>query len=171
MLKVKCIAIAAAAWGAWAIPACADDCAPVVAAMTASAKTPSSSTITETDARGNQTVSHAVHTETTHYVESNGKWLSMALSSQEVLDRMTEMLKTVKMTCQLAGAETVNGQATKVYIVHTGNEGTVSDNKIWVSLQNLQLKSENNVEGTKYSSVVDYSNVQPPAESTPMGKR
>jgi hypothetical protein len=154
--------------GLSAAPAFADDCAAVTASMMATAKTPYKSTISRAGKDGKPLISHMVQTPTAKYVETDGKWVTMPISSQDMIDQLGEMLKTVKMTCRLDGSQSVNGQPASIYLVHTENDGTVSDNKIWISAQNLPLKSEINVDGRQYVSTYDYSDVQPPAGAPPV---
>jgi hypothetical protein len=162
--------MAAAVFGLTATPAFADDCALVIAALTASAKTPSNSTITHTGPGGKPVINHMVQTATAKYVETDGKWKSMNVSIQETLNGMNEMIKTAKMSCHRTGAESVNGQPVTVYAVHVENQGTTSDSKIWVSAKNLQLKSEMTVGDTHFVTTADYDHVQVPTNATPMGK-
>ncbi len=169
-LTISRAAVGALALCAAAAPALADDCATVNAALMQTAKTPYSETITRTVA-GKQIVSHMVQTPSVKYVESNGRWVSMNITSKDLIDTMNEQMKTAKMTCHRVGAETVNGLPAAIYTVHVENQGSVSDSKLWISPQNLEVKSEMQVNGMKFSVLLDYSHVQPPANAKPLGAK
>ena len=149
-------------------PAIADDCAPVNTALMTVAKTPYSETITTTDSAGKPVTSHMVQTATTKYIERNGKWTSLPVSSADLVDTLNEQIKTGKMTCTRVGADSVNGQAAVVYMVHRENEGNVSDAKLWISARNRQLKAEITASGKHFVTMSDYDHVQAPAGATPL---
>jgi hypothetical protein len=165
------IAVGALAFGFSASPAAADDCAAVTAAMMATARTPYSSTISGLDAQGRTAISHMVQTPTTKYVETNGRWVAMKVSSDDLIDTLNRALKTTKMSCQRGGTETIGGQPTTIYMVHAENDGVASDNTLWISARNLPLKSDMRVAGKHYVSVYNYDNVRPPQDAVPAGGR
>src|SRR5262249_11707432 len=109
--------------------------------------------------------------ETTKYVERNGIWTSLAISSADLVDTLNKMLKTAKITCKRTGTEQVDGQSTTIYSVHIENEGTVTDSKVWISDQNRQLKSETTSGRNHFSSTFDYDHAQPPEGAKPAGQR
>jgi hypothetical protein len=152
-------------------PVWADDCAQPRAAMMVSAKTPYSETIVSPGPAGKAVTSHIVQTPTVKYVERNGSWMSLPVSSADLVDTLNDMLKTAKMTCKRTGAEQVNGVPTTVYTVHLENQGAVTDGTLWISAQDRQLKSETTRQGVHYASTFDYDHVQPPAGAKPVGKR
>ncbi len=161
----------AAALAFISMPAWANDCAAVDAAMNGAATTPYSSVITRTDAQGHLVTSHMVQTATTKYVETHGKWVAMNISSKDLLDHLGEERKTAKMTCVGAGSEDVDGQSAAVYHVHIENDGTTSDNKLWISGENRLLKSESTVGGKQYSVSYDYAHIDPPKDAKPLGSQ
>jgi enamine deaminase RidA (YjgF/YER057c/UK114 family) len=169
-LKVS-ICLAALAFSA--SPALADDCATVVASMKATAVTPYASTATRTDPQGKPQTRHMIRTTTKTYVEDHGGWVEMDITSQDLTDTINEQLKTAKMTCQKVGTEAVNGQATTVYTVHIENEGSISDNKLWLNAKNLPLKTVVKIQGMKADTeaTYDYDHVQAPADAKPIGSR
>ena len=154
-----------------AAPAWADDCMQPTAAMMVGAKTPYSETIVSPGPGGKMVTSHIIQTATTKYVERNGSWTSLAVSSADLVDTLNEMLKTAKISCKRTGTEQVNGQPTTIYSVHIENEGIVTDSTVWISDQNRQLKSETTAGGKHFSSTFDYDHVQPPAGAKPVGQR
>lgn len=149
----------------------ADDCAPVSAAMMAAASLPYSETVTTADAGGKPTTSHIVQTATTKYVERNGQWTSLPISSADLMDELKEKLKTSKMTCKRGGTEAVNGQPATIYVVHDVTDGDVSDGTLWISAQNRELKGDMNVGGRHFITLFDYDHVQAPAGAKPIGRR
>ena len=152
-------------------PAFADDCAPVISSTIASAKAPHSSTVARTDASGHSSVGHLVQTTDLAYIERNGKWVSLKNSSQDLVDRVNENLKTTKLTCTRSGTEAINGEPTTVYTVHTENEGSTSDAKVWISAQNLQVKTDVHTEGTHAVTTVDYAHVKAPEGAAPLARQ
>jgi hypothetical protein len=95
-----------------AAPAWADDCAQPTTVMMVSAKTPYSETIVSPGSGGKMVTSHMVQTATVKYVERNGSWTSLPVSSPDLVDTLKDMLKTAKITCKRTGTEQVNGQPT-----------------------------------------------------------
>ena len=139
--------------------------------MMVSAKTPYSETIVSPGPGGKMVTSHMVQTATLKYVERNGKWASLPVSSRDLVETLNDTLKTGKITCQRTGTEQVNGQSTTVYTVHIEYKGVVTDGRTWISAQNRQLKSDLTVNGKHFSSTFDYDHVQPPAGAKPIGQR
>jgi hypothetical protein len=80
----------------------------------------------------------------------------------------TQGKQKVTRTVQ-TGTDSVNGEPAAVYEVHMDDNGTIVEQKIWVSSKNLILKADGSVNGVRYSSVYDFSHVTPPANSTAMG--
>ncbi|MBN9511652.1 MAG: hypothetical protein J0I21_21395 [Alphaproteobacteria bacterium] len=151
----------------------ADDCAAVYAAMEASIRTPVAVTMTRTTRGGPAVVHHMVRTEDATYVELHGKWRSMKISTQERLRSLDEVKKTAKVQCQRVGTDSVGAQSATVYTSHVENQGTVSDQKLWVSANNLLLKAELDIAGEHEHmvSMYDYKNVKVPADATPVDHR
>ena len=85
--KVLSIALVVAA----AAPAWADDCTQPIAALMDEAKTPYSETIVSQGADGKPSTSHMVQTATAKYVERNGGWTSLPISSSDLVDTLNEI--------------------------------------------------------------------------------
>lgn len=152
--------------GLLATPAHADDCGPVFDAMAKAAKTPHTATITRLE-NGKPVTSKMIQTKDRKYIEVNGEWRWMAMPAD--LDHELEaMRENTKMTCQKLGSEEVNGQATTVYTAHVENEGSASDNELWLGANGLPVKIANTVEGKSFSSILDYKEVQAPADALPL---
>jgi hypothetical protein len=155
-------------FSALAMPALADDCSVARSAMEDTGHKPHSTTTTPLDSQAIKSVTRTVQTVTDKYVQTkDGKWYSMGIAIKD----LTDNLKTAKLTCRRSGSDTVNGESAAVYEVHIENEGSISDNKIWVSSKNLLLRSDVSTEGHRYSTVYDFSNVAPPPNATPMGRK
>jgi hypothetical protein len=159
-------AIIAAAVMLLTSPAFADDCSPLSAAMIASAKTPHTSIITRVK-DGKPTTDRMIQTRDDKFIQMDGKWRSMGVSPSDTNSIEAE-LKKAKMTCHKVGMEPVEGQVATAYTVHVENEGSVSDNKVWIGSNGLPLKVENVVEGRSYSTILDYEHADAPADATPM---
>jgi hypothetical protein len=148
------------------VPALADDCVAAKSAMLDTGHRPVSVTSTTTDAQGKQKVTRTVQTVDNKYVQTaDGKWYSMGIAIKDLNDNT----KTAKFTCRRTGTDNVNGEPAAVYEVHMDDNGTIVEQKIWVSAKNLILKAEGSVNGVRYSSVYDFSHVAPPANATAMG--
>lgn len=155
------------------LPALAGDCAPVIAAALAIAGKPYSTTMTRTGKDGQPAISHMVQTMTASYIETHGKWHSMAISSQDRIDNFNETMQIAKMICDVVGSDSVNGQAATVYDLAVENDGAVSKDKLWISAEQLILRAQYQSQDTPgpIDSVYDYTHVEPPADSTPIGQK
>lgn len=152
--------------GVLAPPALASDCGPVFDAMMKAAKTPHTATITRME-NGKAVSSRMVQTNDRKYIEVNGEWRWIPMPAN--LDQqLKEMRENAKMTCQKLGSEEVNGQPTTVYTAHVENEGSASDNELWLGPDGLPVKVANKVKDKSFSSVLDYKHVQAPASATPL---
>jgi hypothetical protein len=163
-------ALALATLGFAAAPAFADECSAVTAAMMMAAKTPYSLTVNRTDKSGKTASAHLVQTATTKYIETNGIWHSMPLSSEEMIQALNEKLKAGKMTCTRDGTEAVNGKPATIYAVHMESDGTVSDGRLWVSSDRM-VKSELRLNGSITTTMFDYEHVTPPSDAKPLGTK
>jgi len=149
------------------IPALANDCAVAAkSAMVATAQKPLSTITTKTSAQGKQSVTRTVQTETNKYVQvESGEWYSMDIAIKDLIDNS----KSTKVVCKRSGSDMVNGQPTIVYEVQIDTEGIIMESKMWVSAQNLILKSEGNEGTSHYTTIYDSSHVTPPTNAKRMG--
>lgn len=143
----------------------ADDCATVMAAAIAQAKTPYAGSMTITHPGQPPRSNQIVNTATKTYVQVNGAWQSMPYDAQETVDHIMDVAKKSTQACQKVGAETVNGEATTVYTEHSDNGKTVGDGRIWISNGNdLPVKLEMHFKsGETMVQESHYDNIQPPA--------
>jgi len=154
-----------------AAPAWADDCAQPLAALMVTATTPYRETIELRGPDGKMVTSHLVQTATGKYVERNGSWTSIPVSSADLVDTLNDELKTAKLSCRRAGTEQVNGQQTTVYTLHMEMGGRITDGTLWISAQNRQLRSDTTANGRRFSATFDYEHVEPPPGAKPVGQR
>ncbi len=143
-------------------PALADDCADITAAMITTAHTPYRTVISRTGPDGKPVTSEMIQTQSAQYIQQNGKWVTMPLSPQKMIDHIQRMEKSARMECRKLGTEPINGQSATVYTMHVEDEGNISDNKLWISDQHLPLRSEIVAGAQQFISVYDYNNVQAP---------
>lgn len=146
-------------------PALGDDCATVKSAMLNSGHTPHSVQITKTDNQGKKTVTHQVQTVDNKYVQMpNGKWFAMNIAIKDLNDDLSGV-----QTCRRSGSDSLGGESTAVYDVHSTIQGSISDSRIWLSSKNLILKSEGLIQGDHYTTEYDFGHATPPANAVSLG--
>ena len=152
---------------AFSRPALPDDCAAAAkSAMLATAQKPVSTITTKTSAQGKQTVTRTVQTQTDKYVQlESGEWYAMGIAIKDLIDDT----QSTKITCKRSGSGSILGQPAMFYEIEADAEGTIMESKIWVSSQNLILKSEGVQDNFHYTTVYDSSHVTPPAYAKRMG--
>ncbi len=142
----------------------AADCSALMAATRAGAMKPYSSTITMSHAGAPPQTSHAVMTGAKMYVQVAGAWHAVPMGTKELLQAIDDNAKTAKMTCVHKGEGDVNGQPASIWSAHVVNEGTTSDNTVWIGRAGLPLKTERHLEGGEVVvSVLDYAHYAAPA--------
>jgi hypothetical protein len=114
-------------------PARADACDTLMAAMVAQSKVPYAATTTTTLPGQPVTHGEVVATSDTMYIKVMGTWQSMKFNAQESIKQAQEKAKTAKRTCQLVGADTVNGVSATLYADHAENRGTSIESRIWIA--------------------------------------
>ena len=99
---------------------------------------------------------------------NNGKWMTVPMTPQEVLDATRETGSY--SNCKVLRTETVDGQRATVYAAHRVSPGTSvpsQDDQIWIAANGLTLKtvSDTQVKGRKVhaESHVTYDNVHAPS--------
>ncbi|MBS0531844.1 MAG: hypothetical protein JSS22_21000 [Proteobacteria bacterium] len=140
-----------------ASPALADDCKPVVDALTKLTTTPNHQVIT-----GKQS-GELITTADTRYVLLRGEWRKSAYDSHEALEMLKDALSTSKLTCT-AKPVTVNNEAAMLYNVHKVNEDNeASDSQIWIATATGLPAKETMKPGEVERTVIfDYKNVKAP---------
>lgn len=77
------------------------------------------------------------------YIQVDGVWTVSKMTVDDEVAMINENKKTAATTCKAAGDDTVDGQPVAVYDTHIVNEGSASDNRLWISkLTGLPLKIE-----------------------------
>jgi hypothetical protein len=144
----------------------ADDasCKPVTEAAAKLAKTPYHE-VSTVDGKPFE----KIYTTTTLSMRiNNGKWMTVQMTPQEVLDSTRETGSY--SNCRVLRTEVVDGQRATVYAAHRVSPGTSvpsQDDQIWIAANGLTLKtiSDSQVKGRKVhaESRVTYDNVHAPA--------
>lgn len=158
--------LAALAGNLAALPAHADDasCKPITDAVTKLARTPYHEVAT-VDGKPFE----KIYTTTTLSMRiNNGKWMTMPMTPQEILDSMRESGSSFS-NCRKLRTETVDGQRAIVYAATqstaTGSYKSEGE-QIWIGANGLTLKtvSDSLAGGKKVhaESRVTYDNVQVP---------
>lgn len=162
--SVFLIALAAFAGSLASLSAHADDasCKPVTDAAAKMARTPYHEVAT-VDGKPFE----KIYTTTTLSMRVAGKWVTIPMTPQEVLDALRETGSY--SNCRVLRTEFVNGQRATVYAAHRSSPGTSypsEDDQIWIGANGLTLKtvSDSLAGGHKAhaESHVTYDNVQAP---------
>ncbi len=152
-------------FAALSTPAIADDCAALKSAMLKSGHTPHTVTLTKTDGQGKKIVTQQIQTVDNKFVQlPNGKWYSMGIATKDLNDDTSGVL-----ACRRIGGESISGESTAVYEVHTNIGGEVGDQKWWMSSANLILKTQGVTEGAHYTAEYDFAHAAPPPNAVPLG--
>ena len=142
-------------------PARADDCAAMLNASIAVAKTPYSATVVKTGAMSG--TDQVIYTGKVMYVQTRGVWHGLVMTPDEIVAEAKEKDK-VKHSCERLGDESVGGEAATLYAMHTDTEAGHVDSRIWISkLRGLLLKSEIHLQNATMVETFKYGAVTPPA--------
>lgn len=159
------VALAFLAGGITNSPAHADDasCKPVADAVAKLARTP----YHETSMVDGKPFEKIYTTTTLSMRINNGKWMTVPMTPQEVLDSTHETGSY--SNCKVLRTEIVDGQRATVYAAHRISPGTSfpsQDAQIWIAANGLTLKtvSDSQAKGRKVhaESHVTYDNVRAP---------
>jgi len=108
-----------------------------------------------------------IYTTTTLSTRVAGRWMTVPMTPQEILDAMRETGSF--SNCRVLRTEIVDGQRATVYAAHRTSPGTSfpdQDNQIWIGANGLTLKSVSDAQvgGHKAHSEahMTYDNVQAP---------
>jgi hypothetical protein len=143
--------------------ASADDCDAAWAAVRAGMQKPHSSTIMTRNGDARKNINYSVTTADKVYVEKDRDWYARPWNAAKLIADLDSKLKKTKCTCNRVGEESVDGQPATLYTVHEESEGSVSDNKIWVSdALGVPIKSESHVDDLVTTTTNDYVNVHVP---------
>lgn len=146
------------------MPAHADEasCKPVTDAAAKMARTPYHEVAT-VDGKPFE----KIYTTTTLSTRVGGKWVTVPLTPQEVMEAMQETGSY--SNCRVLRTEVVDGQRATVYAAHRSSPNTsypTQDDQIWIASNGLTLKTVSDAEagGRKVHAEahVSYDNVQAP---------
>ena len=147
----------------------ADACQPIFDALTKAATTPSHSYTTSVAVNGSKTESETIIANGQKYIRVRGKWMSIPVTSQDMLEQEKEEEEHGKSNCQLLRSEPVNGAAATLYSIHREYEEITEDEQIWISRgSGLPLRAEADIDHRgnhmkEHSSTrLEYGNVKPP---------
>lgn len=138
-------------------PALADDCKPVVDALTKLATTPNHQVITGKNS------GELITTADTRYVLLHGEWRKTSYDGHESIEILKDELSTSKLTCTSKNA-TLNNEAAMLYSVHKVNEDNeASDSQLWITTATgLPAKEIIKPNGVERTATFDYKNVKAP---------
>ncbi len=149
----------------------ADSCQPIFGALTKVVTTPSHSYTTSTAVNGGKaTEAETIFANGQKYIRVRGKWISLPVTSQDVLVQEREKQEHGKSTCQFLRNESANGEAAMLYSVHREYNDVKEDGQMWVSRgSGLLLRVEEDFDnggnkGKEHRTTrFEYGNVRPPA--------
>jgi hypothetical protein len=99
------------------------------------------------------------------YIQVDNVWTVSRMSVADELQTVNDEAKTAQTTCKAAGADVINGQPVSIYDAHVVNQGSTSDNRLWISVASgLPLKIETHLDtGGVSTQLIRYDNVTTPA--------
>ena len=146
------------------MPAHADEasCKPVTDAVAKMARTPYHEVAT-VDGKPFE----KIYTTTTLSTRVGGKWMTVPMTPQEVLEAMQET--GLYSNCKVLRTEIVDGQRATVYAAHRASPDTSfpsQDDQIWIAANGLTLKTVSDAQARGHKvhaeTHVTYDNVQAP---------
>ncbi|HEY5290447.1 MAG TPA: hypothetical protein VIJ59_10495 [Caulobacteraceae bacterium] len=142
-----------------------DPCQALFDAMIAQAKRPYAAMITTTGPGSSRKQSETRIVDGKSYFQVDGAWHSAPQTVDQMVNDLTQVHKTATQTCKASGDEAVGGKPAGIYDAHIVNQGSASDNRLWISKETgLPLKSEAHLEGgSVVDQVFNYDNVTAPA--------
>jgi hypothetical protein len=152
---------------AWSPPTWADDCTSASDAAIAQAKVPHAVTHMMTRAGKPPEQIEMVFKDDKAYTQMHGAWQTIPFSAQQQIDSINasrEHSEKTSHTCEKLTGQTVNGEASSLYVVHTNANGKISDARVWISdTSGLPLKSEIHLDGgTTITDEFRYGDIQAP---------
>lgn len=123
----------------------------------------------ETLAGGKSRTGEAIYVNGAIYINLRGKWIHSKMTAQDMLKLEQENIRKSKVSCRYLHEESVNGELTSLYMVHSENEGVREDAQTWISkAKGLPVRTEEDVDAgdgdKKHVSIrYEYNHVQAPA--------
>ncbi|MDQ2932336.1 MAG: hypothetical protein M3Y05_16165 [Gemmatimonadota bacterium] len=119
---------------------------------------------------GKPLTSESIFTGNAIFTMYKGTWRRSLMTVDQMRTQEEENIRSAKSTCSVSGNESVNGEATIIYQVHSVTDFGTTDGQEWVSKSRglpLRTVSRLDVGGAMGRSVIvqryDYSNVALPA--------
>jgi hypothetical protein len=124
---------------------------------------------TETLSGGKSRINESIYFNGVIYVNLNGKWIRSQMTTQDMLKKEQENIRTSTMTCRYLRDELVNGESAAIYVAHSENEYVKTDAQTWISkARGVPLRTDEDVDtgqGDKQHMSIryEYGNVHAPA--------
>jgi hypothetical protein len=123
----------------------------------------------ETLPGGKSSTGEAIYVNGAIYINLRGKWIHSKMTAQDMLKLEQENIRNSKVSCRYLHEESLNGEVTSLYMVHSENEGIREDAQTWISkAKGLPVRTEEDVDSgdgdKKHISIrYEYNHVQAPA--------
>jgi hypothetical protein len=103
------------------------------------------------------------------YMQFQGVWRPSPQTVAEQIQTVSDESRTAQTTCKSSGADVIDGQPVAIYDAHVVNQGSTSDNRLWISVASglpLKLVTHLDTGGVatqdiRYDNVTAPTNVQP----------
>jgi hypothetical protein len=146
----------------------ADDCALAMNAAIAQAKVPHADSHVSTAPGKPPVTVELIFLGDKVYTQTNGTWRSMDFSAQQQIDMVNALNKRteqMKHSCQKLASDPIDGEAAFLLVMHSEDDGKVSDARIWISDKTgMPLKSEIHLSsGTVVTDAFRYGDIKAPA--------
>jgi hypothetical protein len=126
-----------------------DPCAIIDKATLAVITKPHATEITRVENGGAPTKGESRLVDGKSYIQVNGKWRTSPTTPAEMAADVAEARKTTKESCKAAGQEVIDGVPTQAFTAHVENDGSVSENKMWIArASGLPVKTISTIDGT-----------------------
>lgn len=126
-----------------------------------------------TDARlhgGKPTVGESIFVGGATYVSAGGKWMKSPIDVAAMRKESQDNMSTTKATCAHVRDETLNGESTAMWSIHSVTENGATDSNVWVSKsRNVIVQSDSHLDvggalGKSHTiQRFEYTNVHAPA--------
>jgi hypothetical protein len=169
LLTVRAVALSSALFLSSSALAADAACQPGFDATTKLFTVAAHSYTNETLSGGKSSTGEAIYVNGAIYINLRGKWIHSKMTAQDMLKLEQENIRNSKVSCRYLHEESVNGEVTSLYMVHSENEGVREDAQTWISkAKGLPVRTEEDVDSgdgdKKHISIrYEYNHVQAPA--------
>jgi hypothetical protein len=142
-----------------------DPCQVVLDSMMASLKHDHAAVMTMAQPSGAPNHSELRQVGGKTYIQVGGAWSVSQMTVDQEVAAINENKKTSTETCKSAGDDVVAGQPVTEFDAHVVNQGSVSDNRVWISkATGLPMKTEIHIDGGAVDTeTITYDGVTAPA--------